>query len=262
MSIDPRLLSNIVPKIKRYFSIPILFYEADMPLVLPKYNPVSSYSNLDLSIYDGFISNSKGVEQDLIELGAQKVFTLYYAADPDLYARVPVPEDIDVFFFAYGSRGRERWINALINKPSLVLRKARFAVGGRLSVLPSVKNLGDIPFSQYRTVCCRSKVCLNIPRPAFAEVYGSSNVRPFELAALGECFIMNPSLGIAEWFEPGKEIIVPSSEEEVLEIYAWLLDNTEERQRIGRRANERLLKEHTYRHRAKQLLDIIKSVGN
>jgi len=256
MSVDLRLVSKLAPKIRASFSIPVLFFEADMPVALP------NYYNMDLSVFDAIITNSKGVENVLKKLGASKVFTLYYAADPDLYSPLDVEEDIDIFFFGYGSHDRKHWIDVMLNAPSLAMKDVRFAVGGRIEVVSSVKTLGDIPFALYRKVCCRSKLSLNITRSGFAEVYGSSNVRPFELAALGRCFVMNPTLGIEEWFEPGREVVVPKDEDEILEIYKWLLSTPDERKKIGRRARQRLLREHTYRNRAKQLIGIIKSLAH
>lgn len=260
MSVDPRLVSRAAALVDQYFAIPVLFYEADMPVALPSYNPSSPYSNVDLSVFDAVITNSKGAEKPLKEIGALRVYTLYYGADPEVYSPLDTEEDIDVFFFGYGSKERKHWIDVMLNAPSLVMKGTLFSVGGNVDVVSSVRRLGDIPFPLYRRMCCRSKLSLNITRSPFAEVYGSSNVRMFELAALGRCVVMNPVLGIEEWFEPGKEIVMPRNEDEVLEIYNWLLESHEERARIGKSARERLLKEHTYRHRARQLISIIKSL--
>ncbi|MDD2360395.1 MAG: glycosyltransferase, partial [Syntrophaceticus schinkii] len=63
-----------------------------------------------------------------------------------------------------------------------------------------------------------------------------------------------PYNGIEEWFEPGKEVIVVNSEEEAVETYKRLLGDQKERETLASRARERVLREHTYRERAAQIV--------
>ena len=88
-------------------------------------------------------------------------------------------------------------------------------------------------------------------------VFASSSSRPFELASLGACMVCNPYEGIETWFEPEKELIVVHSAEEAIERYTWLLAHDDARRAMGQAARERFLKEHTFRHRARQLVGII-----
>jgi len=53
---------------------------------------------------------------------------------------------------------------------------------------------------------------------------------------------------------------VVQSEDEAIETYAELLSNEEKMKKAGNRARERVLREHTFRHRAAQLRDIINSL--
>lgn len=78
---------------------------------------------------------------------------------------------------------------------------------------------------------------------------------------MGACIVANPYEGVEEWFEPGEEIIIVYSSEEAIERYKWLLAHDTERQAIGAAARRRLIAEHTYTHRAKQLLGIINASG-
>ena len=74
---------------------------------------------------------------------------------------------------------------------------------------------------------------------------------------MGCCIVANPYMGIEEWFEPGKELFVVNSGEEAVDRYRYLLAHESERLAVGRAARERVLKEHTFRHRAQQLVGII-----
>src|SRR5204863_7193305 len=103
------------------------------------------------------------------------------------------------------------------------------------------------------------KTNLCVTGKAHALVFASSSARPFELASMGACIVSNPYLGVETWFEPGKEIVVVYDKDEAIERYRWLLDHDAERRAIGMAARERVLREHTFRNRARQLVEIVKN---
>jgi hypothetical protein len=256
----PGLARHITEKHQR----PVFFYDGDVPASLPNFMGFATgfriYQGADLSEYTAFFSNSEGGKQGLRDLGAREVHTLFYGADEDLFSPLDVPQDIDAFFYGHGREYRADWIDAMVRGPSLKLPDAAFAVRGtRLGDLGRAQMLPYLSFSKLREYACRSKLNLVITRKAHASVFASSSSRPFELAALGACMVCSPYEGIETWFEPEKELIVVHSAEEALERYKWLLQHEDIRRTIGRAARERLLKEHTFRHRARQLVDIIQT---
>jgi len=218
------------------------------------------YQGADLSEYTAFISNRTGGVSMLEELGASNAHTLWYGADPDVFTPISTPtQDIDVLFYGHGREYRSDWIDRMIAKPSMEIAGSRFAVRGtKLGDLGAARQLPYLSFSKLREYVCRSKLNLCITRGAHANVYASSSSRPFELGALGACIVANPYLGIEEWFEPGRELIIVHSAEEAIERYQYLLGNESERKAIGSAARQRVLKQHTFRHRARELLRIIK----
>jgi spore maturation protein CgeB len=256
----PTLLETPPEKIRSGYGIPVAYYDGDMPTILPKYAPgrgfkFNYYLDADLSVFDAFFTNSKGVIPNLEEMGARNVHPLYYAADPELFRPVIAKKNIDVSFFGYGSEFREEWMKKMITEPSKSLADVNFSVGGRgFDIdLGKAEMAGDLSFSQYRKFTCRSRICLNITRWSHASVYASATARPFELAAFGACIVSQPYEGIEEWFEVGREIVVLKNEDEVLPVYRDLLDSDDEREKMGERARQRILKNHTYRHRAEEL---------
>jgi spore maturation protein CgeB len=264
MNIPLNHIRGIATSIKKEFSIPVGYFDGDMPTILPKYAvnrgfKFNYYVNADISEYDAFFSNSKGVIPDLKELGAQNIHPLYYAADPDLFKPITIQKNIDVSFFGYGSQFRDEWMKKMITLPSLAMKNAKFSVaGGGFSLdLGNANLMGDLSFSEYRQFTCRSKICLNITRWSHTSVYASSTARPFELAAFGACMVSQPYEGIGEWFDIGREMVVVNNENEVLLMYQSLLDNIDERQKMGECARERILKSHTYRHRAEEILQAL-----
>jgi spore maturation protein CgeB len=115
-------------------------------------------------------------------------------------------------------------------------------------------------YSEFRRFCCQSKICLNITRWSHTSVYASATARPFELAAFGACIVSQPYNGIEEWFQPGTEIVIARSGQEAPAIYQELLDSEEKRLKIGKRARERVLRDHTYRNRAETITAVLEKV--
>jgi spore maturation protein CgeB len=262
-------IKGIASKIKKEYGIPVAYYDGDMPTILPKYAvdrgfKFNYYPNADLSEYDAFFSNSKGVIPDLKELGARNIHTLYYAADAELFKPVDIEKKIDISFYGHGSGLREEWINLMITGPSVLLADKSFCVGGQgfdIS-LGKARITGYMSYSEFRRFCCQSKLCLNITRWSHSSVYASSTARPFELAAFGTCMVSQPYEGIGEWFEEGKEIVVIKNKEEVASVYQTLLDSENEREKIGERARARILKDHTYQKRADELTSVLKECNH
>ena len=244
---------------------PIFYYDGDVPASLPNMRGFATgfriYNGADLSEYTAFISNSAGGADAIKALGANDVHVVYYGADPDVFSPIGVPaQDIDVMFYGHTREYREQWIDAMLADASRRLPDARFAVRGRqLGDLGRTEMLPYLSFSKLREYACRSKINLCITRAAHASVFASSSSRPFELASMGCCIVANPYLGIETWFEPGKEVFVVHSADEAVDRYRYLLTHDSERQAAGQAARERVLKEHTFQHRARQLVDIIES---
>ena len=66
--------------------------------------------------------------------------------------------------------------------------------------------------------------------------------------------VSNPHAGIEQWFTPGEQILVVNDADEAVAAYTALLDDPGLAQRMGESARQRVLDEHTYAQRARQLL--------
>jgi spore maturation protein CgeB len=250
------------------YGVKVVYYDGDMPTILPQ-NALarefkfSYYQGADLSEYDVFFSNSKGAIPDIKRMGARDVRTLYYAADPGLCQPLEVDKDYDVSFYGHGSQLREEWLAKLIAEPSQRSREIRFVVGGRDFQVPlgRAEFVGPVPYSEFGRFVCRSRINLNITRSSHTSVYASATARPFELAAFGACIVTQPYEGIQEWFNVGQELLVARSADEAGEVYAQLLGDAETAEKFGRRARERVLKEHTFYHRAREVVAAVRAGG-
>jgi spore maturation protein CgeB len=91
---------------------------------------------------------------------------------------------------------------------------------------------------------------MNINRSSMADFGFSPPTRVFEVAGAGACLLCDDWPGIDECFEPGKEIIVIRSAEDV--VSALHRYDPHERRRIGHAFHDRALRDHTYAQRAQQ----------
>ncbi len=255
--------NEIASFVKTKHNIPVVYYDLDVPTSLPEFGgfTFNYYIGADLSEYDAFIIPSEGSAPTLKKLGARKVFILHFGVDPEVYKPLNCPQEIDVFFFGGGCKGREHSIKTMITDPSRALC-CKFVVSGwGFDEMGQAILIPSLPFSRWRAYSCGSKINLSIPRENHARTYATSTSRAFELAAMGCCVVSSPQHGLEKWFDIGHEIIVARSTEESIDVYQNLLKDSELRSELGKRARKRVLKEHTHKHRAHELLRILNSVS-
>ncbi len=245
------------------FSIPVVFYDGDVPMSLPEFGGMDTgfnyYHGADPGEYDAVISNSEGGAQRLLELGARRAETVFWGADPEFFAPQRVAKEVDVFFYGYGDKFRREWMSALVGEPSRALPELDFSLGGFdfRGDTGNARLIGDVPFPAFPRAISAARVNLCLTRRPHASVYASSSCRPFELAAAGAAIVASPYDGIERWFEPGSELLVVNDAEQAAAAYTALLDDPAAAEEMGRRARERVLDEHSYRHRARRLLELV-----
>jgi spore maturation protein CgeB len=256
-------LRGIPTALRERFDVPIVYYDADVPMSLPEYGGMDTgfniYHGADPSEYDLVLSNSEGGLGRLRELGARRAEALFWGADPELFAPLPVEKEHDVFFYAYGDKFRRNWMRELIGEPSRRLGEVDFVLGGTdfRGDVGRARELGYFPVNLLSHVISASRINLNVARRPHAEVFASSTSRLFELAAAGAAIVTNPYEGIERWFEPGSELLVISGADEAVDAYRNLLDDPGAAAELGRRARERVLSEHTFADRARRLLELV-----
>jgi glycosyltransferase involved in cell wall biosynthesis len=256
-------LRGIPDALRTRFSVPVVFYDGDVPMSLPEFGGMDTgfnyYHGADPGEYDLVVSNSEGGLERLRELGARRAEAIFWAADPALFQPQPVDKQMDVFFYGYGDKFRRDWMGAMVGEPSRRLAQVDFALGGRdfRGDTGAAREIGDVPFNVFARVISEARINLNITRRAHATVPVSSTARPFELAMAGATVVSNPYEGVDRWFEPGSELLVVQDADEAVETYRELLDDPARADELGRAARERALDEHTYVHRARRLLELI-----
>jgi len=256
-------LRGIPSTLRERFGIPVVFYDGDVPMSLPEFGGMDTgfnwYHGGDPGEYDLVLSNSEGGLERLRELGARRAEAVFWGADPDFFAPRAVEKEMDVLFYGYGTKFRREWVDAMIVEPSRELVDVDFAVGGSDfgGGLGNAREIGVVTFNAFARTISAARVNLCITRKPHATVYASSSCRPFELASAGAAIVSNPYDGLERWFEPGSELLIANSGDEAVAAYRQLLGDPAQAEEMGRRARERVLDEHTYRHRARQILDLV-----
>src|SRR5262249_24099984 len=234
-----------------------------VPMSLPQFGGMDTgfnyYHGADPGEYDLVISNSEGALETLLEMGAKRAEAVFWGADAEFFAPVPVEKETDVFFYGYGDKFRREWMKELVGEPSRQLLEVDFSLGGQdfLGDTGRARLVGDVPFPSFPRAISAARINLCITRRSHATVFGSSSCRPFELAASGAAIVANPYEGIERWFEPGSELLIVHEGDEAIAAYRALLDDPAQAEEMGRRARERVLDEHTYRHRARRVLELL-----
>ena len=262
-TVPPSHLTGIPTALRERFGVPVVFYDADVPMSLPEFGGMDTgfniYHGADISEYDLVLSNSEGGIPRLLELGARRADHLFWGADPELFRPVPVEKQHDVVFYGYGDKFRRDWMEAMVARPSERLPEVEFALAGGdfKGRLGRARELGWLPVNALVHLISSVRVNLNIGRKPHASVPASSTSRIFELASSGAAIVSNPYEGIERWFEPGRDLVVVHSEDEAVETYRELLADPAAAEELGRNARERVLEEHTYAQRARRLLELV-----
>ncbi|MGD0993262.1 MAG: glycosyltransferase [Gemmatimonadales bacterium] len=88
---------------------------------------------------------------------------------------------------------------------------------------------------------------ISLSRPSAA------NMRLFEATGVGTCLVTDAREDMADVFEPETEVVTYGSTAECAEKVRWLLDRPSRADEIGRRGQQRTLRDHTFAQRAEQV---------
>lgn len=190
-------------------------------------------------------------------LGARQCVPIYNALDPSTHHPAPVEVRFtgDLSFLGNRLPDREARVEDFFLRAAAHLPGARFLLGGsgwEARPLPAnVTHLGHVYTHEHNALNCSARAVLNIHRDSMARFGFSPATRVFEAAGAGACLITDAFEGVELFLEPGREVLVARSGEEVAEHVRRLTEA--EARRIGQAALRRVLSGHTYTHRVSQV---------
>jgi len=187
-------------------------------------------------------------------VGAKECIPVYNALDPQTHHPVaPNPRfTADLGFLGNRLPDREARVEHFFLEPAARTPSQRFMLGGSgwhdKPMASNINYIGHVPTSEHNAFNVTPKAVLNISRESMASNGFSPATRVFEAAGAGACLITDFWEGIELFLEPQTEVLVARDGQDVAEIMAAL--SPERAQAIGQAALARVLREHTYDHRA------------
>ncbi|CAN5563481.1 glycosyltransferase [soil metagenome] len=241
-----------------------IFWDVDAPATLQRMeeNPVDVFRPL-VPQYNLVLTYGGGdpVIKAYQDFGARECIPIYNALDPETHYPVPPEEKFKTDLAFLGNRlpDREARVEEFFLKAASLLPDHTLIIGGSGwgdKRLPSnVQYIGHVYTKDHNAFNTTPMAILNISRESMARMGFSPATRVFEAAGAGACLISDNWVGMELFLEPGKEVLLAENGEEVAAILKDL--NTEKARKIGEAARKRMLKEHTYAHRAEKLETIL-----
>ncbi|HEV7868733.1 MAG TPA: glycosyltransferase [Chthoniobacteraceae bacterium] len=245
----------------------VVFWDVDAPATLQRVlNTASDPFRALIPRYDAVLTYGGGppVIADYTILGARECVPIYNALDPSTH--FPVAPDprfaADLAFLGNRLPDREARVEQFFLNVAAASPEKEFLLGGSgwgdKPMPPNVRYLGHVYTADHNALNCTPRAVLNISRDSMAEYGFSPATRVFEAAGAGACIISDAWEGMEEFFEPGRELLVAHSGEEVAETLREL--SLERARAIGQAGYRRALADHTYALRAAQVEQVLGAV--
>lgn len=247
------------------------FYDIDTPITLAALRGYRATEYLDerqIPSFDVYFSFTGGPSLSEIEerFGAPRAVPFYCSFDPQKYRRLGVNQRFacDLSYMGTYAPDRQPKIDELLCQPASRLQGARFIVAGpqypkSMRWPANVRRIHHLNSRWHPAFYSSSRFTLNVTRRDMVMAGYSPSVRLFEAAACGATIISDNWPGLADFFTPGEEILLPVDAADVVH-YLTQLSEIEIR-RIGDRAQSRVLQEHTSQARAEQFERVVEAVG-
>ena len=246
---------------------PILFYDIDTPITLKglRAKHTTDYVTAELiPRYKAYLSFTGGpvlaeLERDF---GAQRAIAFFCSVDPELYRPMRSSAEFrcDLSYLGTYAPDRQPKLMRLLDDAAALLPAQRFLVAGPqypadTAWQPNVARLVHVPPPDHPAFYSSSRFTLNLTRDDMVAAGWSPSVRLFEASACGAAILSDDWAGLSTFLTPGEEILLPKDAHET----AGILENMSdvERQRMGQRARDRILSEHTSDIRAAQFETIV-----
>ena len=235
----------------------VCFWDVDAPATIARMNgnPADPFPQA-IPDYDAVLTYGGGAEvrEHYQRFGARRYYSIYNGLDPETH--YPVPADpafaCDVAFLGNRLPDREARVDELFLNAARLAPDKQFLLGGEgwegKSLPKNVRWIGHVPTADHNRINCSASLVMNINRESMASFGFSPPTRIFEVAGTGTPLLCDAWPGISDVFEPGREILVIRSADDVvdaLETYS-----VAERRQVGANSLARALRDHTYAQRA------------
>ena len=239
------------------------FYDIDTPITISmlRSRGATDYLRSDqVAYFDVYFSFTGGPMLKEIEdsFGSPMALPLYCSFDPTEYFRRPCNRELasDLSYMGTYAADRQPKVKQFLVDVAERAPGKTFIVAGpqypsSLQWPENVRRITHLNPQWHAEFYSSSRFTLNVTRREMILAGYSPSVRLFEAAACGACIVSDDWPGLNEFFEPGREILLPTNTEDVLRWIHELGDA--EVERIGMSTQARVLAEHTSESRAREV---------
>jgi spore maturation protein CgeB len=235
------------------------FYDIDTPITVASLleSGATDYVRAEqlpaLDVYFSFTGGAILTELQT-KFGVHRTAPLYCSFDPDHYRAHPPSARFQCAMSYMGTYAPDRQpkLEHLLCGAATLLPEERFIVAGpqypTSTVWPSnVRRIVHLNPRWHAHLYSSSRLTLNITRRDMVMAGYSPSVRLFEAAACGATIASDNWPGLDTFFEPGREILLPSGPEGIAD---YLRMDEAELRAIGLAAQARVMDAHTSQQRA------------
>jgi len=246
------------------------FYDIDTPITVSQLRQAGRTPYLTtqqipgLDLYFSFTGGPTLCELET-RFGARRAVPLYCSFDPQQYRAWPVHRRYACDFSYMGTYAPDRQpkIEELFCDAARRLPTKAFILAGpqypkSLKWPRNVRRIFHLNPRWHARFYSSSRFTLNVTREDMVRAGYSPSVRLFEAAACATTIVSDTWPGIEQFFTPDKEILLPKSTDDVV---SYLEHDDPEWRRIGVRAQQRVLAEHTSERRAEQFERYVQQAG-
>ncbi len=249
--------AKTIQYIRKKFDIPIFNWFPDDPQFFPFVSKYFYYA------YDYYFSSSFLIAEKLRKKGFHRVEYIAFACDPDIHKFMILNKKdkeryiTDINFIGTFYFERLKYIKKLKGYNVKVWGKwwKYFLKLYRLEKFYQGRGIYDKEFVKS---FAGAKIVLNIHLPAMKYGGMKSNSRNFEAIGSRAFVLCDYTIGIEDLFIPGKEIEIYKDDKELIEKIDYYLKNPKKRLEISLRGQKKCYSKHTFKHRAKQILKVLK----
>lgn len=185
------------------------------------------------------------------EFGSPAARALYCSVDTSRYRPLPVTKRWDLSYLGTYSDDRQPTLERLLIETARRCPDRRFAVAGpqypeTIDWPENVERIDHLPPAEHAAFYSASRFTLNVTRADMIAAGWSPSVRLFEAGACATPILSDRWDGIDDVFEPGREIILADTTDDVIAALG------EDAATLGANARRTVLDRHSAARRAEQ----------
>jgi spore maturation protein CgeB len=247
------------------------FYDIDTPITLDKLrNGGAEYLNpQQIPGFDLYLSFTAGpiLEQLQREFGARCALPLYCSFEPENYypRRVFRRYECDLSYMGTYTADRQEKLDELLTRPAQELPQHGFILAGpqypsKLRWPKNIRRIRHLSPRWHPHFYSSSRLTLNLTRKRMVQWGFSPSVRLFEAAGCGCPIISDSWPGLDRIFNIGEEVLLAEHAQDVIQVVKD--GDHSQLRRMGARARERVLDEHSSARRAEQFENYVSAAAS